>query len=232
MLTIPPQSNIKLSRSCNIKAMDFGDYAERTSLYPLQEIEVTIPAIDKAQGDLLLAELDILSGNVATNLSGFNPIDFYLIQEVQESPLLYGVCSEIGFKAVEIRRFYPVPAPLNPTIYHPALEGSSVDTIYNNYYRQYGDGVTVARAKGRDLKNLVWNVAFHLSPTEANTLDLLLTSLRGIEPFIWSPNGNIYARYWLCDKWTIEFNNDNLYIFNGTFSLSQKITDNNLGFSI
>lgn len=224
MLTIPPQSNIKLSRTCNIKAVDFGDYVERTCLYPLREIEVVVPVISKLDGDLLLASLDILSGNTPTNLSAISD-GYYLIQEVSESPLLYGYYSELSFKAVQIREFNTVQVPATPTIYYPALDGSSIDTIYNNYYRQYSEGTTVARNKGLDLKNLVWNVLFHLSPDLAISLDLLLASLRGIEPFIWSPDGDTSARLWICDRWSIEFTNDDIYIFNGNFSLHQKTTD-------
>ncbi|MFA9202097.1 MAG: hypothetical protein ACEQSC_00910 [Candidatus Nanopelagicaceae bacterium] len=113
MLTIPPSSNITLSRKCEIKAIDFGRYVERTALYPLREISVSVPALEIAAAASLIAELELLGGYTPTALSFLDPTDFFLIQGVRTKPLLWNSVYEISFKALEVRKFMLIP-PSSP----------------------------------------------------------------------------------------------------------------------
>ncbi|MFA9202098.1 MAG: hypothetical protein ACEQSC_00915 [Candidatus Nanopelagicaceae bacterium] len=111
----------------------------------------------------------------------------------------------------------PIPSSSLPIVPYPALDTSSLETIYSNYYSQFDDGLVVGRPKGGRFKKDVWSVIFHLTPTQALDLDLLLASLRGIFNFQWSPVGAAPYELWSCDRWTIDFVSDNLYVFSGQF---------------
>jgi hypothetical protein len=224
MLTIPPSSNITFSRKCDIKSIDLGLYVERVAMYPLREVSVSVPALEIAAAKSLITDLDLLSGATPTNLSFFDSADFFLIQGVLQKPLLWDAVHEVSFKALEVRKFTPITSPVLPIIAYPALDGGTFETIYVNYYSQFDNGIVAATPKGGRLKKEVWSVTFHLTPTQALELDLLLASLRGIFNFKWSPTGVAPYEDWACDRWSIDVVSDNLYVFSAQFISPLKST--------
>lgn len=83
---------------------------------------------------------------------------------------------------------------------------------------QLGDGYTVNGAASIHPNSVEWNISrAGLRKIEVDEIIDFLSSLGGVNTFLWSPHPDIAKRLFFCEKWTVNLTGIDTYEFSATF---------------
>jgi hypothetical protein len=231
ILTIPPTARVVKKQKCPITSLDTGAYILRSSLSPLAQIEID-GELDQAELDILVAEIEAARGVGKVQLPWISSIERYTIQTYKIIPIVLGRISRIEFSMVQVRDGLIEAKKDFLEIKYPAIYDSSFKDVYfRNQQKQFDGGIQATKEMGsRPTKKDIWNVTFHLTLTQANSLDKKFVELRGIHPFKWHPtNLGTDTDSWTCGEWTIEYYSRDIIVVNAQFiSDGRPVIDNSL----
>jgi phage-related protein len=84
---------------------------------------------------------------------------------------------------------------------------------------QFGDGYTQRQADGINTIPEVWDLTFeYSSKTDRDALDAALTSLGGVNYFLWTPPYEVSAKKYICQEWSMPLNDYGSYPLQAKFT--------------